>query len=301
MMLDFLAIVTKVLRKFQQNDIVLMEVPIIIDDCIDALSDLLQQCGDYRKKFNAMFNAHENTFGTLQLSSRRSTRGGIHANTVTTVDLDDDAEKFVKGALSYLKMRFGCFKNPPLSHFAALNFKKWPYDETERKSFGHDDISGLVKAFELALKNASCNVESVRSEWGKLKRRVVSLRTSPILSVYTDLLKGEFSNPDGDLSNILHLVHIMLTMSPSTAECERQFSGMKIIKANRRCCLQQDTLNDLMRVHCDGPEFQKFDPDPAINAWILGSTGWRHVHGHRLPRKKTNVKSSGGSDGSDSS
>ena len=87
-------------------------MPIIIDDCIDALSDLLQQCVDYRKKFNAMFNAHENTYGTLQLSSWRSTRGGIHANTVITVDLDDDAEKFVKGALSYLKMHFGCFKNP---------------------------------------------------------------------------------------------------------------------------------------------------------------------------------------------
>ena len=50
--------------------------------------------------------------------------GGIHANTVTTVDLDDNAEKFVKGALSYLKMRFGCLKNPPLSHFAALNLRK---------------------------------------------------------------------------------------------------------------------------------------------------------------------------------
>ena len=65
-----------------------------------------------------MFNAHESTFGTLQLSSRRSTRGGIHANTVTTVDLDDDAEKFVKGALSYMKMRFGCFKNPPFYHIS---------------------------------------------------------------------------------------------------------------------------------------------------------------------------------------
>ena len=96
-MLDFLAIVTKVSRKFQQNDIVLIEVPIITDHCIDVLTDLLQQCGNYRKKFNGMFNAQENTFGTLQLSSRRSTRGGIHANTFTTVDLDDDAEKFVKG------------------------------------------------------------------------------------------------------------------------------------------------------------------------------------------------------------
>ena len=40
---------------------------------------------------------------------------------------------------------------------------------------------------------------------------------------------------------------------------------------------------------------------PAAPAPTALITGWRHVHGHRLPTKKTNVKSSGGSDGSDSS
>ena len=52
-----------------------------------------------------MFNADENTFSTLKLRSRRSTRGGTHANTVTTVDLDDNAKNFVKGAVSYLEMQ----------------------------------------------------------------------------------------------------------------------------------------------------------------------------------------------------
>ena len=51
-MLDFLGVVTKVSRRFQQDKLIVLEIPTIIDDCIDNLSGLIDQSGDYQKSFN---------------------------------------------------------------------------------------------------------------------------------------------------------------------------------------------------------------------------------------------------------
>ena len=56
-MLDFLGVVTKVSRRFQQDKLIVLEIQTIIDDCIDNLSGLIDQSGDYQKSFN--FNIKE--------------------------------------------------------------------------------------------------------------------------------------------------------------------------------------------------------------------------------------------------
>ena len=51
--------------------------------------------------------------------------------------------------------------------------------------------------------------------------------------------------PDS-LQNIMILVRLMFTMSPSTAACERGFSAMNTIKNIRRIRMGDDTLSTLM-------------------------------------------------------
>ncbi|XP_062506352.1 zinc finger protein 862-like [Corticium candelabrum] len=280
-MLDFLSVVTKVSRKFQQDKLTVLEIPDIITGCIDSLSDLIEHGGDYRKSFNLKFNASKNKFGKIQLRGRRMTRESAKTD---GIDWDMDATNLFESSIAYLKQRFACFDEEPLKHFKIFNFKLWPYNESELKKFGHNAIKSLLEAFYPALEKASCNINEVPSQWGRLKRCLLPLRTSPLLPVYSDLLKAEYKNPD--LSSILHLVDIMFTISPSTAECERQFSGMKLIKSNRRCRLQQATLDNLMRVHCDGPELEQFAPDNVISAWLMRTPGSRHIHGHHTSRKR---------------
>ena len=48
-MLDFLGVVAKVSRRFQQDKLMVLEIPTIIDDCIDILSGLIDQS---KKSFN---------------------------------------------------------------------------------------------------------------------------------------------------------------------------------------------------------------------------------------------------------
>ncbi|KAH3889521.1 hypothetical protein DPMN_013578 [Dreissena polymorpha] len=58
----------------------------------------------------------------------------------------------------------------------------------------------------------------------------------------------------------------MLTISPSTAECERCFSKMNLIKTDKRTSLQDDSLASLVRIN--GPKLKEFNPGPAIRKWL---------------------------------
>jgi len=84
----------------------------------------------------------------------------------------------------------------------------------------------------------------------------------------------------------------MLTLSPSTAECERGFSKMNLIKTDKRTRLQYNSLSSLVRICCDGPALQDFQPRPAIQKWMDMTKGTRHLGGHKLsgPRKKVVVE-----------
>ena len=42
-MLDFLGVFAMVSRRFQQDKLIVLEIPTIIDDCIDNLSGLIDQ------------------------------------------------------------------------------------------------------------------------------------------------------------------------------------------------------------------------------------------------------------------
>ena len=67
----------------------------------------------------------------------------------------------------------------------------------------------------------------------------------PVVDAYESLI--------GNKENVQHLKHvlvlliIMLTISPTTAECERGFSLVNNIKSNIRTSLKQETLSTLVR------------------------------------------------------
>ncbi|XP_053398529.1 zinc finger protein 862-like isoform X1 [Mercenaria mercenaria] len=109
------------------------------------------------------------------------------------------------------------------------------------------------------------------------------------------------STQPASITNILVLLKIMITVSPSTAECERQFSAMKLIKSARRSHMNQDTLEALMRVHADGPPAALFDPQPAIHHWMSSGPGTRHLGGHKIPQKPSVVLSDNEDDDRDDS
>ena len=69
--------------------------------------------------------------------------------------------------------------------------------------------------------------------------------------------------------NLFALMDLVLTLPASTAECERGFSAMKVLKSNQRSSLNGDTLSDLLMVKLHSAEISSFDPHPhsAMELW----------------------------------
>ena len=86
------------------------------------------------------------------------------------------------------------------------------------------------------------------------------------------------------MKHFLPLVEIMLTISMSTAQVERGFSHMNIIKRSERTKLRNDSLNNCMEIKINGPVLvDDFIADAAINHWLTanGDKVSKHLDGHK--------------------
>ena len=52
----------------------------------------------------------------------------------------------------------------------------------------------------------------------------------------------------------------MLTISLTTAECERGFSSVNNIKITARTSMKQEALSSLVRIKVDGPDLMEYNP-----------------------------------------
>ena len=91
--------------------------------------------------------------------------------------------------------------------------------------------------------------------------------------VYASLL----ARNQNDLNNVLVLVKLTITISPTTATCERSFSAMNRLKTVLKTRMQQGTLSNLLRVKDQGTVLKDFYPDSAIDQWLLKAKTKRHI------------------------
>ena len=125
-------------------------------------------------------------------------------------------------------------------------------------------------------------IASIPDQWSDLKIWMGAHRgRSHLLDLYSDLVR----EGPGHLSNILVLVQLLLTLSPSTASCKRGFSCMNRVKNSQRTYLQNDVLNYLIQLPADGCEVNEYSPDKALEYWYFSAKGTRHLD-HKTPEIK---------------
>ena len=76
-----------------------------------------------------------------------------------------------------------------------------------------------------------------------------------------------------------------MTISPSTAQCERGFSCMNREKTVLRTGLNEATLDAIMKINVDGPTTEEFNPERFVNAWMESAKTTRHFC-HKGPVSK---------------
>ena len=92
-----------------------------------------------------------------------------------------------------------------------------PGERKPRASFGNDKVVALTDHFSNLLSDD--DKEGAVFQWQELKIYLFSHQAMKPLDIYANLLS---SRPDS-LKHILVLVELMLSLSPSTAKCERCF------------------------------------------------------------------------------
>ena len=66
------------------------------------------------------------------------------------------------------------------------------------------------------------------------------------------------------------------TLSPSNADCEREFSAMNNIINRRRSLITTNNATNLLFISTVGPPSQAWDPDPYVKTWL--GKGRRAAH-----------------------
>lgn len=134
--------------------------------------------------------------------------------------------------------RFKNLSEKPLSCLKVFDPSILPHPREELANYGDEDMDYLVTQFASLLKEEE--KEKILQEWMDLKMWLSEHRGRKLDCLYTDLFT---ENPE-HLSHILLLVKVMLTVSTSTAICERGFSCMNRVKTSYHTSLQSETLND---------------------------------------------------------
>ena len=74
-------------------------------------------------------------------------------------------------------------------------------------------------------------------------------------------------------------------MPASNGKLERTFSQLQIIKTEKRSLLNNEQLDDLLRLNTDVLPLAKFDANPSINLW-WNEKSWRVNQHPTKPYKK---------------
>ena len=78
------------------------------------------------------------------------------------------------------------------------------------------------------------------------------------------------------MKHIMILILIMLTIPPTTVECERGFSSVNNINTTARTNMKQEALSSLVRIKVDGTDLMENNPTESIINWLNSGKGTRH-------------------------
>ena len=77
----------------------------------------------------------------------------------------------------------------------------------------------------------------------------------------------EVMNNEHMFPTLSKMTNFGLILLVNRAACERSFSQLKLIRTSQRNRLKQSTLDNLMMIVTEGPPYQEFNYEKAVNHW----------------------------------
>ncbi len=188
--------------------------------------------------------------------------------------LGDDRGKFIDGVHQYVQTRFCFLQESPYSEFSIFDVRHLPRNDGELYQYGNEEITTLVQFFASVLSDEE--QQNIPRQWPLLKAALKVNRRLPTNTFIANQLVQEGVGAE-DCKDIHVLMRILLTISPSTASCERGFSLMNQVKNCKRARMSGETLSSLMRLNHMEETLMDFDPEPAVTEWITSAKKRRHL------------------------
>ncbi len=146
--------------------------------------------------------------------------------------------------------------------------------ESEHKNPAEMAVDRLGVRFKVPLEEAGVEIKELPKEMREIMTyasQFISLSTMSYQAVWWRL----FHAPDSSSSwsNILTLAQLLFSLPISNGKLERVFSTLKTIKCDKRSCLGNEALDDLLMLNTDAIPLSQFNPDRSIDLW------WKHTTG----------------------
>ena len=292
---DLVEVLRPLSLAFQSDRLLACQVPRKIDECCAIIDALAINPGDAAVRLKEQINVdtHGNIiYKEVELDKPAGRRKpDVDHTPVAYEELYHPVfSKIIQGAQDYLQNRFRDFKQEPLSSMVKIfDIEQWPVLFTGSDDFrkwGFEEVNRIAEYYHLHLFISAEEKKLASKHWPLFREKVLKLRHSSLLDIFSDIT----CRNSEDIRGMIVLLQIMMTISPSTAACERGFSCMNREKTTLRTGLTEGTLDDIMRINIDGSELDNFESNVHVSAWLASAKTVRHLGGHKTPAKKKKVE-----------
>ena len=252
MMCDALPKVSRISRIFQLSTLDMSELT------VEGLSSLISN-REARENFRNLNTDLESTLAPYNIP---------HSPKATSMFLNNIQKPFLMALIENINERLP--DTDIFSNFDILNPLKLPATSQEMatENYGEKEIKELAEQYGVG-DSPLISSENLRSEW--LDLRIYMLSNCTKMTMKELLSSLALQNSTTSISvvypNLSKLAQVFMALPISTADCERGFSTMKIIKTRLRSQMSNVTLNQCMRISMEAPALDTFDFDTAVNSW----------------------------------
>ena len=134
------------------------------------------------------------------------------------------------------------------------------WQQSESPSFAYAALDSVCQRFCVPLEKANIDLSLIQEEWDDMleySKRYLNLVQEDYKVIWWKLFN---SMDTKKWTNVLAIVELLFCLPVANGRVERVFSQLKLIKNNRRTCLREDTLDQLLRINVEGPPLSDWDP-----------------------------------------
>ena len=138
--------------------------------------------------------------------------------------MEDGFPSFISKVIAYINQPFSSLRKEPYSYFTVFDPKEMPEDQADLATYRNKEVRSLVDYFHHFFSDDE--KQRIIEQWPILRQQLARQKMHKTLNVFSNIVMS----PPNDVKDCLVLIDLLITLSPSTAKCERRLSTINQLK-----------------------------------------------------------------------